>query len=143
MLICKARAYTYHAEETRLEKLAKDKHANLSRTFVNSDPKIFYNIGPWLINGRASVLGGLQVVRTKEIEEPLDRQLEESDVDESALGSGRLVNRHQKVDVVVAQLSRTVPEKQKLCQFMEPRELAKRHSALVLIVVHRPFSLSC
>ncbi len=39
--------------ETRLERLAKDKHSSLLRTFVNYGVKSFYNIGPSIDGGAA------------------------------------------------------------------------------------------
>ncbi len=36
--------------QTRLERLSRDKHSGLLRTFVNYVRKKFYNIGPWSDN---------------------------------------------------------------------------------------------
>jgi hypothetical protein len=35
-----------HKQETRLERLAMDKHSSLRQKFVNYREKMFYNIGP-------------------------------------------------------------------------------------------------
>ncbi len=36
-----------HKQQTKQEKIAKDKHSSLLQTFVNYGCKKFYNIGAW------------------------------------------------------------------------------------------------
>jgi len=42
-------SYFINKHWTKLERLARDKHSSLLRTFVNYDRKLFYNIEPRLI----------------------------------------------------------------------------------------------